>query len=271
VHNAPERLKKDGGHSERGFLGSGEASAKEQVQSNPVTEPKRSQNPKGPLPSSIPPDGYRIALNALTQINSGIEQVAAIQSKWQQVEDASCNFGLHHCAKANFQFCANNTRELEEATTVLCNQLHPFASGADRPAAATWQAMLAGLRHMLDALASMAAQFPRVIFAERLPIPMMRKEVSDARGLITASIKQSSAAALEVRGLLQQRLAAIAPATPPAPADAPNPAAAPNQPNQPNPGPPPVQSVVCLPAPQPVTPPSAESAIPVIIANITHG
>jgi hypothetical protein len=52
-------------HLQRGFLGFGEASAKEQVQSNPVTEPKRSQNPKGPLPSSFQPDGYSIALNAL--------------------------------------------------------------------------------------------------------------------------------------------------------------------------------------------------------------
>ena len=48
----PERLKKFCSHSERGFLKArpartlGEASAKEQVQRNPVTEPKRSQNPK---------------------------------------------------------------------------------------------------------------------------------------------------------------------------------------------------------------------------------
>jgi hypothetical protein len=53
----PERLKQYCGHLERGFWGFGEASAQEQVQSNPVTEPKRSQNPKGPLPSSIQPDG----------------------------------------------------------------------------------------------------------------------------------------------------------------------------------------------------------------------
>jgi len=45
----PERLKKYCSHSERGFLGSGEALAKEQVLRNPVTEPKRSQNPKRPL------------------------------------------------------------------------------------------------------------------------------------------------------------------------------------------------------------------------------
>jgi hypothetical protein len=44
-----EHLKKKCSHAERGFLGFGEASAKEQVQSNPVTEPKRSQNPKRPL------------------------------------------------------------------------------------------------------------------------------------------------------------------------------------------------------------------------------
>jgi hypothetical protein len=54
---SPERLKQYCGHLERGFLCFGEASAKEQVQSNPVTEPKRSQNPKGPLLSSIQPDG----------------------------------------------------------------------------------------------------------------------------------------------------------------------------------------------------------------------
>jgi hypothetical protein len=59
------RLKKYCGHSERGFLGFGEASAKEQVQCNPVTEPKRSQNPKRPLPSARQPDGYSIYLNAL--------------------------------------------------------------------------------------------------------------------------------------------------------------------------------------------------------------
>jgi hypothetical protein len=44
-----ERLKKYCSHSERGFLDFGEASAKEQVWNNPVTEPKRSQNPKRPL------------------------------------------------------------------------------------------------------------------------------------------------------------------------------------------------------------------------------
>jgi hypothetical protein len=54
---------------ERGFLGFGEASAQEQVQSNPVTEPKRSQNPKRPLPSSIQPDGYSISLNALESVS----------------------------------------------------------------------------------------------------------------------------------------------------------------------------------------------------------
>jgi len=48
-----ERLKKYCSHSERGFLGFGGALAKEQVR-NPVTEPKRSQNPKRPL--RIPPN-----------------------------------------------------------------------------------------------------------------------------------------------------------------------------------------------------------------------
>jgi hypothetical protein len=42
-------LKKNWSHAERGFLGFGKALAKEQVQSDPVTEPKRSQNPKRPL------------------------------------------------------------------------------------------------------------------------------------------------------------------------------------------------------------------------------
>jgi hypothetical protein len=44
-----ERLKKNCSHAGRGFLGFGKASAKEQVQRNPVTEPKRSQNSKRPL------------------------------------------------------------------------------------------------------------------------------------------------------------------------------------------------------------------------------
>jgi hypothetical protein len=43
----------------------GEASAKEQVQKNPVTEPKRSQNPKRPLPPPPFPNGYSIFENAL--------------------------------------------------------------------------------------------------------------------------------------------------------------------------------------------------------------
>jgi hypothetical protein len=50
---------------ERGFLGFGEALAKEQVQRNPVTEPKRSENPKRPLSFSIFPNGYSISENAL--------------------------------------------------------------------------------------------------------------------------------------------------------------------------------------------------------------
>ena len=66
-----ERLKKFCGHSERGFLGFGEASAKEQVQEEPVTEPKRRQNPKRPLPSSLLPNGYSIFENALNEGNSG--------------------------------------------------------------------------------------------------------------------------------------------------------------------------------------------------------
>jgi hypothetical protein len=61
-----ERLKKYCSHSERGFLGFGEASAKEQVQENPVTEPKRRQNPKRPLRHSWLPNGYSIFENALT-------------------------------------------------------------------------------------------------------------------------------------------------------------------------------------------------------------
>jgi hypothetical protein len=47
-------LNKYCGYSERGFLVFGEASAKEQVQKDPVTEPKRSQKPKRPLISFYP-------------------------------------------------------------------------------------------------------------------------------------------------------------------------------------------------------------------------
>jgi hypothetical protein len=36
----------------------------------PVTEPKRSQNPKGPLPCSFPPNGYSIYENALNPTKS---------------------------------------------------------------------------------------------------------------------------------------------------------------------------------------------------------
>jgi len=43
-----EHLKEYYSHLERGFLDFGEASAKEQVQKNPVTEPKRNQKPKRP-------------------------------------------------------------------------------------------------------------------------------------------------------------------------------------------------------------------------------
>src|SRR5581483_6213632 len=60
-----ERLKKFCGHSGRGFLGFGEALAKEQVQSNPPTEPKRSQNPKRPPPTSFTSNSYSISENAL--------------------------------------------------------------------------------------------------------------------------------------------------------------------------------------------------------------
>jgi hypothetical protein len=47
-------MKKYCSHSERGFLGSGEALAKEQVLTNLVTKPERSQNSNRPLadPSS---------------------------------------------------------------------------------------------------------------------------------------------------------------------------------------------------------------------------
>ena len=70
-----ERLKQSCSHSERGFLGSGEALAKEQVSKNPVTEPKRlvrrslgeggSQDPKRPLSVLILSNGYSIFENAL--------------------------------------------------------------------------------------------------------------------------------------------------------------------------------------------------------------
>jgi len=64
-----ERLKQYCGHSQRGFLRFGVAPAKEQVHSNPVTEPKQSQNPKRPFPSSVQPDGYSIPFNALNTLN----------------------------------------------------------------------------------------------------------------------------------------------------------------------------------------------------------
>jgi hypothetical protein len=51
-------------------LGFGEALAKEQVHSNPVTEPKRSQNPKRPLPALSQPNGYSIYENALSKTPS---------------------------------------------------------------------------------------------------------------------------------------------------------------------------------------------------------
>jgi hypothetical protein len=46
-------------------LGFGEASAKEQVQRNPVTEPKRSQKSKRPLALILVSNGYSIFENAL--------------------------------------------------------------------------------------------------------------------------------------------------------------------------------------------------------------
>jgi hypothetical protein len=49
-------------------LGFGEALAKEQVQRNPVTEPKRSQNPKRPLPAPFQPKGCSIYENALIPV-----------------------------------------------------------------------------------------------------------------------------------------------------------------------------------------------------------
>jgi hypothetical protein len=65
---AIERLKKCCSHLGRGFLGFGEASAKEQVHSNPVTEPKRSQNPKRPPGPLIFPNGYSNFENALRRL-----------------------------------------------------------------------------------------------------------------------------------------------------------------------------------------------------------
>ena len=66
-----ERLKKYRGRSERGFLGLASGAdhrplAKEQVRSNPVTEPKRSQNPKRPPSLPSKPNGCGISENALS-------------------------------------------------------------------------------------------------------------------------------------------------------------------------------------------------------------
>jgi len=69
-----ERLKKYCGHTERGFLvpgrGSafGEALAKEHGHNGPVTEPKRSQNPKRPLLLLPYPRGCTIYENALALV-----------------------------------------------------------------------------------------------------------------------------------------------------------------------------------------------------------
>src|SRR5450756_1246662 len=67
---ALERLKKNCSRSERGFLGLASGAdhrplAKEQVPSNPVTEPKRSQNPKRPPPLLSHPNGCSFSENAL--------------------------------------------------------------------------------------------------------------------------------------------------------------------------------------------------------------
>jgi len=48
-------------------LGLGEALAKAQVPTNPVTEPKRSPNPKRPLSHPSQPRGYSISENALVR------------------------------------------------------------------------------------------------------------------------------------------------------------------------------------------------------------
>jgi hypothetical protein len=229
--DAPERSKQDGGHAERGSLGSGEALAKEQVQTNPATEPKRSQNPKGPLPSSSQPDGHRIALDALNQINSGIALTDVTREKWQLVEDSWFKPILYQPAKANFQTCFDNTRQLLQEITALSDQLQPLTTGADRSAADPWLAIVAALRRMLDALTAMDGQFPRVIFSDRIPVPMLRKDVADAKAVIVTNLKQLREAAHEARNSLQQHLAKLAPVTPPAPA------AAPTRPLRPNPVP----------------------------------
>jgi hypothetical protein len=269
----PERPKQDGGHAERGFLGAGEASAKEQVQSDPVTEPKRSQNPKGPLPSSPQPDGHRLALDALNLVSAWIALTDATREKWQLVEDSWFKPLLQPPAKANFADCWDNTRQLLRETTALRDQLQPLTTGADRSAAAPWLAIVAVLGRMLDALTSMNAQFPRVIFSKRVPVPMMRKDVADAKVAIIAHLKQLREAAHEARDLLKQHLAKLAPVTPPTPAAnstaAPVVPAAANLTPAPKPDAPPVQSLVCLSAPPPGPPPTAAAAIPVIIADIT--
>src|SRR6266404_9477615 len=79
-----ERLKKYCSHSEREFLGFGEALAKESRQVG-MTEPKRlvrrslgeggSQNPKRPLSLSSRPNGYSIYENALELRRGGFVAV----------------------------------------------------------------------------------------------------------------------------------------------------------------------------------------------------
>ena len=72
-HSSLERLKKYCSHSERGFLGFGEwcrssAFGEGAGLNNPVTEPKRSQNPKRPLLFLPQPNGYSIYENALVPL-----------------------------------------------------------------------------------------------------------------------------------------------------------------------------------------------------------
>src|SRR5580692_7911738 len=61
----PELLKKYCSHVERGFLAFWRGFGKGACPQRPVTEPKRSQNPKGPLLSFLHPHAYRIYDNAL--------------------------------------------------------------------------------------------------------------------------------------------------------------------------------------------------------------
>ena len=187
-------------------------------------------------------------MDALNQINSGIALTDVTREKWQLVEDSWFKPILYQPAKANFQTCFDNTKQLLQEITALSDQLQPLATGADRSAADPWLAIVAALRRILDALTAMDGQFPRVIFSDRIPVPMLRKDVADAKAVIVTNLKQLREAAHEARNSLQQHLAKLAPVTPPAPAAAPVPTAAPK---------PTVQSLVCLTAPQPGPPPTA--------------